>query len=97
MGRIATFYSISSNRFIDNVREIRSSEIPENKDDPERILSRRPTDGDLSTRQTQKRSSRGHIVVQVILLGIIVIGGIAAILGLRELGADFGVVWFGDQ
>ena len=97
MGNIATINSISCNRFLDNDREIGSSEKIKIRDDLERILSHRSTNKDPSTRQPQKRPSRGHVVVEAFLLGIIVIGGIAAILGLRELGADFGVVWFGDQ
>ena len=94
---ILTFSNVARGKFLNPVRGMRSPETPEFRDDPERILSRRPADGARSARQNNKRSSRGQFILEVVLLTIIVMGGIAAVVGLRELGAGFGVVWFGDH
>ena len=65
--------------------------------DPERILSR-----PIGPVSRASRLSRGHLawwrtVLRVLLFGVIVIGGIAAIIWLRNLAASFGVVWIGDR
>ena len=65
------------------------------KDRPERILSVPPKVAGLKKRTRIVRSR--HAVAEVLLLGAIVIGGIVAITELRDLGAEFGVAWFGDH
>ena len=88
--------SLVARRMFDNVAERRLAKMFETKDDPARILSIPPRMA-RSKKPTQISRSHVHTVAAVLLLGAIVISGIAAIIGLRDLGAEFGVTWIGDQ
>lgn len=64
--------------------------------EPERVLSRPPKVGKSKSRAKYARTG-SQVVEKTLLLAAIVICGITAIVGWRELGAVFGVFWLGDN
>ena len=86
----------SARRILANVQEKRRTESHEFIGDPERLLSRPPK----TAKPKQRISnwvSRHRTIVELLWLGVIAIGGIAAIIGLRNVGAEYGVIWLGDR
>ena len=91
---------LSLKRIIDNVEECKTVGTPEasveedvasRNDDAERILSNPVKAG------KQRRKKRwGREATQVAVLGVVVIGGIAAIIGLRYLAEMVGDNWIGN-
>ena len=91
---------LSRKRIIDNVEERKSGGTPEAPgeeemwdDDARRILSQ-PVKAKAGKNRRKKPQSR--LTTHIGLLGAIVIGGIAVIIGLRYLAEMFGVNWIGD-
>ena len=64
--------------------------------EPERVLSRPPEVEDTRSRANNARSG-SQAVEKTLLLAAIVICGITAVVGWRELGSLFGVFWLGDH
>ena len=64
--------------------------------DPESVLSRPPKPF-RRKRRLPRWLTKFHNVTEVLWLGVIVICGIAAIIGLRDVGAAYGVIWAGDR
>ena len=64
--------------------------------DPERVLSRPPRPV-RSKWRTPNWVSNLPIFSELLWLGVIVACAIAAIIGLRHLGAAYGVIWVGDR
>jgi len=95
---------MSRRRIIDNVEMCKSggtpnvpgeekSTVPSQTDDAQRILSQ---PGKAKARKKRRKKPHGRSATQVVLLGSIVIGGIAVIIGLRYLAEMYGVNWIGD-
>ncbi len=90
---------LSRKRIIDNVEECKTVGTPEasveedvasRNDDAERILSKPVKAG-----EKRRKKRWGREATQVVLLGSVLIGGIAAIIGLRYLAEMFGFNWIG--
>ncbi len=87
--------SRNAGRILANVRARCWPDRGEIIGDPERVLSRPPKVARPKQR-TPSWLSRHQTVVELLWLGAIAIGGIAAIIGLRSLGAEYGVIWVSD-
>lgn len=73
-------------------------------DTAERLLSRSVTVGTarkkrkLRLRKKKRpRYSLSGTVFKVVLLGVVVLGGIQAIVWLRDFALNYGIVWIGDN
>ncbi len=95
---------LSRRRIIDNVEMCKSggtpnvpgeekSTVPSQTDDAQRILSQ---PGKAKARKKRRKKPHGRSVIQVVVLGAIGVGGIAVIIGLRNVAEIFGVNWIGD-
>jgi hypothetical protein len=69
------------------------AEVAAQNENAERILSK-PIKG--KGRRIKAKKPKIRSTTQVVMLGAIVITGIAAIIGLRYLAEAFGVNWIGD-
>ena len=69
------------------------AEVAARNEIAERILSK-PVKS--RGRKTRAKKPKSRSTTQVVMLGAIVITGIAAIIGLRYLAEAFGVNWIGD-
>ena len=96
--------STSRKRILANVQGRRAGDAPEappeedaaaaaRNENAERILSK-PVKS--KSKKARAKKPRGRSTNQVVVLAIIVISGIAAIIGLRYLAEAFGVNWIGD-
>ena len=97
--------STSRKRILANVQGRRVGDAPEappeeedaaaaaRNEKAERILSK-PVKS--KSKKARAKKPRGRSTNQVVVLAIIVISGIAAIIGLRYLAEAFGVNWIGD-
>ncbi len=102
MASSAKISSLSRKRILAYAQVLKTGQTPEapaeevtdvasRADDAERILSKPAKAG------TKRRKKRwGQEATQVVLLGAVVIGGIAAILGLRYLSEMVGNNWIGN-
>ena len=90
-------------RILANVQDRKKGNLPEappeedttvasRAEDAKRVLSQPVKAG----RRKKRGKPKGKSATQVGLLGAIVVGGIAAIIGLRYLAEAFGVNWIGD-
>jgi len=82
--------------FLDGNQNEKPREERQYIDDPARSLSRPPKPV-RRKRRLPKWLGRFRIVTEVLWLGVIVVCGIAAIIGLRGIGAEYGVIWVGDR
>ena len=86
----------AAGRLFANARDRHSDEKREFISDPERLLSRPPRPV-RSKWRTPNWVLNLPDISELLWLGVIVVGGIAAIIGLRNLGVDYGVIWAGDR
>ena len=83
-------------RLTGNTCKMRSDAEFAIQENPERVLSV-PPKAKGSKNPFRKTRWRSHAILEVLLLAVLVVGGIAVIVALRELGAEFGVIWLGDD
>jgi hypothetical protein len=96
MNRAVCIDIIGAGRFLP-VAEARGSEAEHSHlADPERVLSRPPKPVRRRRRMPKWVGSFSD-VSEVLWLAVIVVCGIAAIIGLRDIGAMYGVIWAGDR
>ena len=83
-------------RILANAQDRRCAESPDFTGDPDRLLSRPPKTA-KPKRRTPSLLSRHRTIAELLWLCVIAIGGIAAIIALRNVGAEYGVIWMGDR
>ncbi len=88
---------LSRKRIIDNVEECKSGGTPEAPGEEETTVASRADDAHrilsqpVKARKKRRKKPWGQETIQVVLLGTILIGGIAAIIGLRYAAEMFAV------
>ena len=103
MASSAKISSMSRQRILANAQDRRTGETPEApREDAAAVARNEAAESILSKpikgrgKKSRRKKRWGQEATQVVLLGAVVIGGIAAILGLRYLSEMVGNNWIGN-
>ena len=90
-------------RILANIQDRKNGDPPETDPEEDTTVDSRAVDAGRilsqaakAGRRKKRKKAKGKTTTQIGLLGVLVVGGIAVIIGLRYVAEAFGVNWIGD-